>query len=402
MKRIKILSLVLAVMMLLTCFGACSQKPDTTPTSTTPNTSQNVETSTAKEAGKIYFGVTTGITGSAPAEGQSMVNTVNLACKEINAAGGVLGKEFVPVIEDDQFNAEGGLIALQKLTSDERIVALIGMQKTAVLLAGIDLIKIPTLYGASSSTFYEINNPYCFRVFGADEVLAEAGANYALENWKPKNVWILNSTDDVGIGAGKIFASVCDREGVKYITDSFNVGDRDFTSQIMNAKNAGCDALLVYGHANEMSVLVRQLYEYGYDIPVMGGQGMGNATFHNATDSKYSDGTYAYHGYDLSSDDPFIKDFVNRYKAEYNVAPDGTAAGWYKIVYLLAEVIEKAGSTDKDAIVEQLYNVKDFRTITTVLTCDYRRDMVHQTNICKNQDGHSVVVDVAKAEIIAP
>ena len=356
--------------------------------------------------GEIYIGCATGITGAEPEIGMHVTNTVAMAADDINAAGGVLGKKLVVIVEDDSFTAEGGLLATQRLLARGDIVALMGYMKTVGVMSSIDLLNIPTLTTASSAAIYAADNPYLFRVFGADVVIGNAGANWMIDKFNPSKVFIICSTDDVGNGCADVYEEVCIDRGVAYVRDSLNPGDRDFTGQVMNAKNAGCDLCLMYMQPAEAVVLLRQFHELDLVIPTIGGQPTGSTSFLNQCDPAYSDGLYSFAGFDLSSaesyglgpNDETLMSLYERYFERFGIYSDAPI-GIYPLVWLLADAIERAGSTDPDAITEALWQTKDFPAFSRVLTTDYRRDMCHITYIYQVIDNAFKLLDSAEVPI---
>ena len=372
----------------------------TTAVTTVGNTTPAANASDEKALdGEIYIGITTGITGPEPDSGAHMVNAVTIACEDINAKGGVLGKKLVPIFEDDKFSAEGGLLATQRLIARNDITAIVGYQKTVSLMASIDLLNVPTLAGMSSATLYEADNPYVFRVYGAEPVIGYAGANWMIDTYNPSKIFIITSTDDVGSGAGDVYESVCKDRNIPFIHETLNPGDRDFTGQIMKAKAEKCDVVLLYVQSPEGVVLFRQFHELDFVVPSMGGASTGTTSFLSQCDPAYSEGVHTFSGFDMSNPEPDLADFIERYTKRFNIDIHSGPVNWYPVILMLADAIERAGSTDKDAIVEALWQTKDFPAYTRILTTDYRRDMVHETYIYRITNAKTVKIDSAEVEV---
>ncbi len=129
----------------------------------------------AAAGGEIRIGFTPPITGASAAEGSFQIKAIKLALKEINAAGGVNGKQINLIMVDNQSTNPGALAALQKAVEQEKVLALIGFVKSTQILATSDAIKgygIPTFIGGTNVTLTRQGNPWLFRVRPDDSIAA--------------------------------------------------------------------------------------------------------------------------------------------------------------------------------------------------------------------------------------
>ena len=115
-------------------------------------------------ADTIKIGFTPPVTGASADEGALQIKAIKLALKQINAAGGVNGKQIDLIIVDNQSTNPGALAALQKAVEQEKVLALVGSVKSTQILAMSDAIKnygIPTIIGGTNATLTSRETPGC-------------------------------------------------------------------------------------------------------------------------------------------------------------------------------------------------------------------------------------------------
>ena len=152
----------------------------------------------ATAAEEIRIGFTPPVTGIHAAGGSLQVKAIKLALKEINAAGGVNGKQIDLRIIDNQSSNPGALAALQKAVDQEKVLALVGCLYSTQVLATADAIKnygIPTIIGATNVNITKQGNPWLFRVRPDDSIAAGAMVKYIKENTKFTKIGILHDAD---------------------------------------------------------------------------------------------------------------------------------------------------------------------------------------------------------------
>ena len=147
------------------------------------------------------------ITGASADEGAFQIKAIKLAVKQINAAGGVNGKQINLIIVDNQSTNPGALAALQKAVEQEKVLALVGSVKSTQVLAMSDAIKnygIPTIIGGTNATLTRQGNPWLFRVRPDDSIAAVAMVKYIKEDTKFTKVGILHDSDAFGTGGADL------------------------------------------------------------------------------------------------------------------------------------------------------------------------------------------------------
>lgn len=381
MKARKLFTMLLCVVMALQILTGCQAEQ------TAPASKEETPTS-AEDDNKIYFGVSAGLTGDAPLEGELMQKSVTLACEKINAAGGVLGKELVPVIEDDTYTSEGAIVVANKFVSDDRIVAIVGLGRSNCVTAIQEIVKeagMPTLTTATSTSFYEFDNDYLFRLRATDAVFYSADVKWLVEHGA-KKIGVIYETDDWGLSTFEATEKTLKELGVEYVASPVNSDVIDTSGQILEFRDAGCDAVVVNLHQTIGSIFSRQMLELGWKPELIsGGTAFIIDAYYDLVTDEQADGFYVASDFDSSNEDPFIQEYVKDYEERWGETPDSIAAIHYNHVLILADAIERAGSTDRAAIAAALKETKDVMTTLGPMTCDERNDMVHTCNIFKNE-----------------
>ena len=202
-------------------------------------------------AQEIKLAFTPPITGASAAEGALQIKAIDLALKEINAAGGVNGKKINLVKVDNQSSNPGALAALQKAVEQEKALALIGFVKSTQVFAASDAIKTygaPTFIGATNANLTKQGNPWLFRVRPDDSIAALAMVKYIKEDAKLTKVGILHDTDAFGTGGADLVEKYSKEQGLTVVKrEKFTTKDKDYTAQLLSLKSAGIQVMVVYG-----------------------------------------------------------------------------------------------------------------------------------------------------------
>lgn len=393
MKKILGLSMALALTFALTaCGGNSAPKADAGKNSEVP---AEETTARAAEGDTIRIGVTTALTGPSPLNGQRTKEGVTMAVEEINANGGVAGKMLEAVIEDDGATTSGTMNSVNKLLS-ENVVALIGPHMSSNVVAVQDQLKnqkMPFLYGGSSPTLLDLNNEYGFRVRPSDSLACKIACKYLTDKLQCKNIGMIFDNDNWATSAKDVVEATLKEQGVGFICEGYNTGDKDMTGQLTKLKNSGIDALIIWGHDAEIAIIAKQIKEVGIDTPIMGSAGFAMSTVLDLIDPSVSEGICSVSEFTPYSDDERVSGFVKRYHDKYNSDPDLYSAAYYDAVYLLKDAIERAGSTEPDQLRTALAETKGLAGVMSTMTASDKGEMIHEMNICQVKDGKAYVIE---------
>ncbi|GAA0779989.1 ABC transporter substrate-binding protein [Castellaniella ginsengisoli] len=328
---------------------------------------------TAQAADAIKIGVSGPFTGGSSSMGVSMRDGVRLAVQEVNAKGGVLGRQIELIERDDEAKNERGVQIAQELINREKVVATVGLINTGVTLASTRFYQnasIPAIVNVATGSVvtqqflppkYEHN--YVFRMSAADNIQAPMIAAEAVTKRGFKKVAIMADSTNYGQLGREDMEKALEKLGVKpVVVEKFNIGDVDMTAQLLRAKEAGAEALLTYGIGPELAQLANGMAKLGWKVPLIGSWTLAMANFIDTARAN-GDGALMPQTFIQHPNTPKRKAFIDAYVQTFKPKHDRiesavSAAQGYDSVLLLAAAIEQAGDTKGDGIRAALENLQ--------------------------------------------
>ena len=295
------------------------------------------------------------LTGDVPALGAAMQNGANLALKEINDGGGVLGKKLDLVIEDDQNQAATAPNAITKLITQDKVSAVVGTyaSKCSIPMAAIakDSKVVMITPGSTNEKVTTEGGDYVFRACFIDPLQGQVGAKFAAENLKAKKVAMLYDIgNDYCVGISKEFKKNFESLGGSIAYEkTYNAGESDFKAFLTEIKELNVDVLYLPDNYSTVGLIAKQAREIGIKAPLLGSDSWSDPGLVKVGGDAI-EGAYFTDHLSLKSDNAAIKKFVENYKKEYNSDPSAFSVLSYDSVYIVAEAIKKAGSADSAAI----------------------------------------------------
>jgi len=327
----------------------------------------------------IKIGANLELSGGVASYGSSILEGVKLAIKEINDSGGVDGKKFQLVEADNKSeNAEAVSIAT-RLTTQDKVVAIIGSATSGNTIAQAQIANqnktiLITPSGTSETVTVDENgklNEYVFRTSYIDPFQGTVAANFAFNELKVKNAAIyIDNANDYSKGLAQAFKETFEANGGKVvIEESYVEGDTDFRSTLTRIKSANPEFLFIPGYYEEAGLIIKQARELGITIPFMGADGWDSPKLVELAGADALNNTFITNHYSSEDKDPKVQEFVTKFKNEYNgKSPDAFNALGYDSVYLLADAIKRAGSSDPEKIKEALEKTENLSLVTGVVT----------------------------------
>ncbi len=345
---------------------ACVQKGGTGPAASTGDT--------------IRVGVYGDTTGATSSFGVSTKNGIELAFDEINAAGGVNGKKFEMIFEDDQGSPEKAKTVISKLINQDKVVAVLGEVASSNSLAAAPVAqeaKVPMITPSSTNPKVTEVGDYISRVCFIDPFQGSVMAKFAANTLKAKTAAVLgDNSSDYSKGLTQFFEQEFEKLGGKVITkQTYAQKDQDFKAQLTQMRDQKPDVIYIPGYYGEVGIIARQARELGMNQPLLGGDGwdspelwkLGGASLKNA---------YISNHYSADNPAPEIQNFVKTYTAKYGVAPDSLAALAYDSAKVLADAIKRAGGTDSAKLKDAINATKGLAGVTGSITLDSNRNAV--------------------------
>ena len=343
--------------------------------------------------GQIYVGISCAMTGDVPLEGERVRQAVSLAFEEANEKGGINGYEVVGIFEDDANTANTAVNVINKFGGDEKIVASIGPHRSASLLAVEQICErygLPTLSGGTSTSFYELDNPYIFRIRPSDSLVPVVATRFCIEELGFTKIGLIYNNDDYGNGAKEVIEEyVSGLENVELVAlQGHNTGDKDMYAQLLACKDAGAEVIIGWTHVAEAAIIARQYKELGLEesIQFLGCSSWCNTAFYDLVDESIPDGTYATVDYTTVNPNPFPAEFTAKFIERYGVEPENMAGCYYDAALILLDSLQRAadaGEVTRESVRDALATQPEIDGNQGTLYAD-GIDMVHATCIIRN------------------
>ena len=324
----------------------------------------------------VRIALTAPLTGNLSQYGESFRNTVELACKQWNEKGGVLGNEVELVIEDTAGDSAQAATVAQKITSDTSIFAQVGDFNTACCLAAqpiYDMNGMIQISPTCSAVNFAVGSKWSFECLGTQDVQGEFMANWAYENGARK-VAILYLNSDWGISVDQGFAKAFVALGGEIVIEEpYNDGETDFSAALTKLRETEPDALYIACYYNDGASINIQREVLGWDIPVYHPGTVYSSDFLSIGGSAV-EGVLTNVGFYPDDPTPEAKDFIEEYTATYGTAPDYYGACAYDAFNVLLTAIEKTGELDREKVRETLAATEGFEGVSGSITFDENGD----------------------------
>lgn len=311
----------------------------------------NSSSSSKKDADKYYIGGIGPTTGATAIYGTAVKNGAQIAVDEINAAGGINGKQIEYRFEDDQNDAEKAVNAYNTL-KDWGMQMLVGTTTTAPCIAVAGKTASDNLFqitpSASAPSVLSSGNGNIFQVCFTDPNQGIASAQYIAENKLAKKIGIIYDSSDVySSGIEEKFEAEAKDKGLQIVSKAAFTADSktDFGTQLQKAKDAGADLLFLPIYYQEASIILKQADTMGYKPKFFGVDGMDGILTVENFDTKLAEGVMLLTPFAADAKDKAVQKFVKTYKEQYEDTPNQFAADSYDAVYALKAAIEESKAT---------------------------------------------------------
>jgi branched-chain amino acid transport system substrate-binding protein len=348
----------------------------------------------------IKVGEFASLTGKEATFGQMSHHGTELAINELNAKGGVLGKKFELITEDNQSKpGESKTIAI-KLVSRDNVIAILGEVASGRSLEVAPICqanKIPQISPSSTNPKVTEMGDYIFRVCFIDPFQGTVMAKFAKDTLKTRNVAILTDVaSPYSVGLATYFKETFTKDGGHIaIEQKYSGGDKDFKAQLTAIRAANPEAVFIPGYYTDVGLIARQARDLGLTVPLFGGDGWESAKLAEIGGPAIEGAYFSTH-FSPEEQDPMKQDFVAKFTKAYNEAPDAMAALGYDSAMLLADAIKRCGSTDGTKVRDALAVTKDFAGITGSITIDKDRNATKPAVILQVKDGKFKFVESIK------
>lgn len=338
------------------------------------------------------------MTGGSASFGISGKNGIDLALKKINEKGVLGGKKLSLVVADTKSEASEATNGMQKLISQDKVVAVIGPnQSSAVIASGainngakvVDITPMGTNPDVTVDPKTKQVKPYSFRTCFIDPFQGTVMASFASNELKVKRAAIyIDNTSDYAKGLAQFFKENFVKNGGQVvIEEAYLQKDTDFKSTLTKIKAAKPDFIYIPGYYQEVGLIVKQAREMGINVPMAGGDGWDSAKLPEIAGKAALENTFFSSLYSPDDTSDLNKEFVAEYKKAYNTNPDVFAALAYDSTLLVAKAIEDAGSADPAKIAEAMAKIKGFKGVSGEVTFNEEHNPIKSAVIIEHKDG---------------
>jgi branched-chain amino acid transport system substrate-binding protein len=343
------------------------------------------------------------LSGAGASAGTMFKNGVALAVKEINDAGGILGKKIEHTASDTQTNP-GVAKGLASKAIDDGVFAVFGpvfSGSIMVSMAETRKAEVPNFTGGEAAAITKQGNPYIFRTSFTQDTAMPKVARYIANNLKAKSVAVIYVNNDFGKGGRDAITKALEASGAKVVADiSTDSGQVDFSAPVLKAKQANADVLFVYTNEEESARALRELKKQGYNKPIVGETTLtGQKVIELAGDA--ANGAQAHVGLTVDAPNPLMLKFKAKFYQETKTISDHNGIKGYTGVYALKAAIEKAGKLDKKAVSAALKGLSISAAkqpgILMDVSFDDKGDLDRESFIVEVKDGKQVVKEVLPA-----
>ena len=347
-------------------------------------------------SGETSIGLLYPMTGRLAVTGAQMKQGFDMALEEINRAqrGDALIK-FIPV--DDTSTVDGAVEAYNRLIHETDVPAIIGPTTSSQCEAAFPIAqenRIVAFSPTSAATGLSALGDFIFRVTLTSDAHIPSSVRVTKEKLDYKRVALIyDELHAIALSGANAFRQALTENGVEILTsETFQTGETDFSAQLARIKESNPEAIFIAALPQDMPEIMIQTrdLEIPFSVPFIvpelsiddvraagaAGEGLISSASWLSTDSN-----------------PLNQAFIHNYRATYGVEPNTWTAHSYATVYILAEAIANAQSTDSEAIRDAMTNIKDSDTVLGKFSFDANGDAVHDAIILTVENGEFKVFE---------
>lgn len=353
-------------------------------------------TPAASDSKEIKIGGNFEMTGGVANYGKQTVNGINLAFKEINANGGVLGKQLTLVLADNKSEPSEATNAITKLITQDKVSLVMGPVASSNVLATLQVgqdNKVPVITATGTNTKITVDNgavrPYAFRSCFIDPFQGTVMANFASKSLQAKNAVIyIDNSSDYSKGLAESFEAQFAKNGGSVLAkEAFLQKDQDFKAALTKIKGLNPEVIFIPAYYEEVGKIVKQARELGITVPMLGTDGWDDPKVVEIAGADALNNTFFSNHYSAQDTDPRIAKFVESYKKEYGQEPNALAALGYDAALMVADAIKRANSTEPAKVRDALEKTKDLQVVTGIITLDANHNPIKSAVVIEMKGG---------------
>ncbi len=352
---------------------------------------------TGAAGGTIKIGLNYELSGNVSTYGTSLVQGIELAYKEINADGGVLGQQVELIKADNQSKTDEAANISSRLATRDKVVAILGPAtsgNTKAALPPAQENKVPLISASATADDVTLDSSgnvreYVFKTCFSDSFQGITMANFAKSEFNYTKAAILrDNTSDYAKGLSENFTKTFTEGGGTIVAEeAYQAKDTDFKTLLTSIKAASPEVLFVPGYYEEVGLIVKQARELGLTVPILGADGFDSPKLVEIAGADALEDVYYSNHYSSGDTSDEVGAFKERFNAEYGKDPDAFNALGYDMAYLVADALERAGEADPVKLKDALAATEGFQGVTGTLTMDEFHNPIKAVTILKVEGG---------------
>lgn len=329
-----------------------------------------VKTSEQPAGDTIKIGAIFSVTGAMAPLGEPEKRAAEMIIEEVNAKGGVLGKQVQIIIKDDKSETSEAALAAKDLIQTEKVCAIIGPSGTPTTLAITDICeqaKIPLVSCAAGRPITDPIKPYVFAVPQTDQLAVAKIVDYLTAN-KIKKVATIYVATPFGESGQKQMETQFKAANIAITaSEKFGPEDADMKAQLTKIKATNPEAVICWGTNPGPASVTKDMKTLGMKMPLIQSHGVANAKYLSLA-GPAAEGVMLPAGRlivwesvpDSHQQKQVLKEFAEAFKAKYGVAADTFAGHAYDALHIVLKAIEAAGGPDPEKIRGAIENTRGF------------------------------------------
>ncbi len=393
------LALILAMAAVLMCAAGCTSGnggASNPPADSAAPAQQSGEPSAAPDEtpkDPICIGLSTPITGSFAENGVGTQAAVEMAVEEINAKGGLNGRQVELVVEDSKSDSTQAAQIATMFTEDSSILAEIGDFSSGACIAAAPIYQdagMVQLSPTASNPDYTLQGDYMFSIFGKTTDEGKFIADYLLKKYmQSENVGVIYVNSDWGVEAYNILSGYCQENGVNIVaSETFFEGEKDFNAILTKVRQTSPDTVMLMMGYDSGAVVIKQIKQMGWDVKV-GISGMAYSEQLITLAGEDCEGVLSEIGFVIDETNPEMLAFAQEFEKRTGFAPNMMMTCAYDAMKMLAKAIENCGdNVDRASVRDALYELQGFEGLTGPKTFNEDRTITQRNfKIVTIEDG---------------
>lgn len=388
MRRFKILALAMSLVMLVGLMAGCGGNE------TTGGSGEDV----------IKVGFLGALTGDVACYGIPGLKGLELAVEEINAQGGILGKKVEIVKEDNRGDKTEAASITKKFISKDKVSAIIGDPCTGITIVAARIAQDNQMVLISPGAAGEgaiAAGDYCFRNTLLDKLACPSVAKYLMQKGYKNFALVTAINDEYSVGLSDYYrAALKDLGGNIVIDESIQKGDTNFAAQVTKIKPTNPDIIIFTGYYQEAALFMKEVRKQGMDQIFVGGDGCLGEYLYKLGGSAV-EGSLVYCGFSPEQSRPEVQEFLDKYAEKFNgELADMFSAQYYDAMYIVAQAMERANSTDPKVYKAEMAKTVDFPGVSGVTTFQADREPIkNPVFILTVKDSSFKLLDTAEVNV---